>query len=126
MKTINTLILTLLVASSSLAASEEMNYLGVMSHDCASFSQNDKNKQIPNNFKLTPVEASKTVKENSSYGCFIKMGFGVYTDGKYYYFANNNLLFGKSKSKEIIEKYSFVVNPNTGKLISKPKYEKNT
>ena len=97
-----------------------------MSHDCESFSQKDSNKQKPSNFKLNPVEASKTVKENSSQGCFIKMGFGVYTDGKYYYFANNNLLFGKSKSKEMVKKYSFIVNPNTGKLISKPKYEKNT
>lgn len=98
--------------------------LGLMSHDCSRFTP-DKNK-VPNNFKLTPVEVAKIVKENSRYGCFIKMRFGVYTDGKYYYFSNNNMLFGKSVSIELIKEYSFVVSPNTGKLISKPKYEENT
>ncbi|MCU7842932.1 MAG: hypothetical protein KZQ93_03740 [Candidatus Thiodiazotropha sp. (ex Monitilora ramsayi)] len=126
MKIITTLLIILLSSFTHSNAAENILNLGVMSHDCSSFKPSDNKANLPEYFKLTPVEAAKTVKANSKYGCFIKMGIGVYTDGNYYYFANNNLLFGKSVTFELIKQYSFVVNPNTGNLISKPKYEDNT
>jgi len=120
-KKIITIIFLVNVSFVTNAQNDKLTYLGVMPHDCKKISQSQ-NVRLPE-FKLSPLEAAKIVKSNSKFGCFVKMGFGVYADNKYYYYSNNNLLFGKSTSNETIKKYSFIVEAQSGKLISKPSYE---
>ncbi len=110
--------------ASQLAIAGEINlvHLGVMSDDCTKINKTENAPLMK--FDLMPVEAADVVKSNSSTGCFVKMGLGVYADNLNYYFVNNNLLFGKAKNEETIKKYSFIVQANTGKLIAIPEYEK--
>lgn len=118
-------ILVVLAGCASIHNPKEMVYVGTLSYGCENIRNERSLITIPITFKVKPLEAAKVLKENSRYGCKIKMGFSVYADNDYYYLVNNNQLAFKSKDYETIKKYSFIVNPSTGELVSKPEYEKD-
>ena len=111
----------LTVSHTALCGDATLVHIGVMSHDCSEFKS--VSGVSPKDLHISVVEAAKVVKASSKYGCFIKLGLGVYTEGSHYYFSNNNTLFGKSKSEELIKRYSFVVDASTGRLVSTPAYD---
>ena len=113
-------ILLLLAGCASLPDPRKMIYVGTLSYDCESIHNSNSIITIPATFRVRPLEAIKTLKEHSSYGCMVKMGFSLYADNDYYYIVNNNLLAFKLKNHDTIKKYSFIVDPNTGELVSKP------
>ena len=96
-------------------------YVGYMERDCGSVKNKDKIVTIPLGFKLTPVEAAKSLPA----GCSSKFFYAVYADEKYYYFVNNNKLIFRSFDTEEIKSYSYIVSSVNGKLISGPVNGKN-
>ena len=116
-------VLLLLVGCASMPDPKQMVYVGTLSYNCENIRNTKSIITIPTTFKVKPLEAAKVLKEHSRYGCQIKMGFSVYADNDYYYIVNNNQIAFKSKNHAAIKKYSFIVDPNTGELVSKPEYE---
>ena len=103
---------------------KEMIYVGSLMHDCKSIVNHKSIVSIPENFTLRPLEAAAIFQKNSSYGCLIKMGFSVYADNHNYYIVNNNQLAFKSINADAIKKFSFIIDAQSGKLLSIPDYER--
>ena len=110
------ILLVHLIGCASFPNRKEMVYVGFIERDCSTVRNRYSIVTIPVGFKLTPVEAAKSIPR----GCAIKFSYSVYADIENYYFANNNLLFFKSKNAKNIRKYSYIVNANTGELIGNP------
>ena len=102
----------------------EMVFVGyIIGDDCEELINLGAIATIPINFKINPVEAAKSLP-HGFYGCSSKFMYSVYADRESYYFVNYNYLFLKSRNVMNIRKYSFIVSPQTGKLISTPEYAK--
>ena len=116
-----TLIFYILSGCVSLSGPKELVHIGTISRDCKEVRAKGKAPfvTVPLNFIFSPEKAAVNLPD----GCGAKFFYQVYADLDNYYFLNSDMVFIK-RDDYTIKNNSYVINGETGKLVSKPKYIK--
>jgi hypothetical protein len=109
---------TILAACATSPDPKVMMRVGNMERNCSRVSNSNNLVAIPVDFKISPVEAARSLPQ----GCYSKFFYSIYADEERYYFVNNDrhILDLRTRDAEYIAKIAFVVDGKSGLLLKSP------